>query len=222
MYTKQTLESDLASGLIAVEFSSKNIKTDDFTGEIGNPYIQIIPGSLANYESGAEILHLKKNEWLFNVASMKYILLNRVIPLKYIPTFTKYMNIKRTNGDTQSALFDDNCGLQIRDNDTDFYIRVFFTMDKMGGDINRFSCVEKTVKLSEIMKLNNLNVITIKYPSIKFVENAKQNIRKSYDESFIIELVKIRRESLEFMDEVCNNFNKRYDKDGLKINVQLV
>ena len=95
-------------------------------------------------------------------------------------------------------------------------------MDKMGGDINRFSCVEKTVKLSEIMKLNNLNVITIKYPSIKFVENAKQNIRKSYDESFIIELVKIRRETLEFMDEVCNNFNKRYDKDGLKINVQLV
>ena len=95
MYTKQTLDSELGSGLAAIKFSSKHIKTDDFTGEIGNPYIQIIPGSLANYERGAEILHLKKNECLFNVASMKYILLNKVIPLKYITTFTKYMNIKR-------------------------------------------------------------------------------------------------------------------------------
>lgn len=222
MYTKQTLDSELGSGLAAIKFSSKHIKTDDFTGEIGNPYIQIIPGSLANYERGAEILHLKKNECLFNVASMKYILLNKVIPLKYITTFTKYMNIKRTNGDTQQALFDDNCGLHIRDNDGDFYIRVFFMMDKKDVIISHFSCVEKIVKLSEIMKLNNLNVITIKYPSIKFVENVTQNISKSYDESFIIELVKIRRDTLKFMDEVCNKFNKRFDKDGLKINVQLV
>ena len=132
------------------------------------------------------------------------------------------MKIKRSSGDTQIALFDDNSGLYMRDNEIDFYIRVFFTMDKMGGDISRFSGVEKNVKLSEIMKLNNLNVITIKYPSIKFVENATQNIMQSYDESFIIELVKIRRESLEFMDDACNQFNKRFDKDGLKINLQLV
>jgi len=125
--------------------------------------------------------------------------------------------VKRASGSIQKASIDPLNGLIYDKNLDDFLLRCNLS-DTCLEEPTIYSEIVKSVRLSDILILNNINEIDVSFPNIlRDYSNNEDIFENNYDD----DIIDIQNNAFETITELINNFNELNKDKHLKINIKL-
>jgi hypothetical protein len=214
----ENLQDSLERAIGGIRFSSKRIDTDEFTKEKGDTYVKYLYGCRSYYTIPyGGIMCLPKNQWIFELACIHFMKFSNLIPMKYVSGINKTIEVKRASGSIQKASIDPLNGLIYDKNLDDFLLRCNLS-DNCLEEPTIYSEIVKSVRLSDIMILNNINEIDVEFPNIlRDYSNNEDIFENNYDD----DIIDIQNNAFETIAELINNFNELNKDKHLKINIKL-
>ena len=214
----ENLQYSLECAIGGIQFSSKRVDTDEFTKEKGETIVKYLYGCRSLYTMPyGGIMCLSKNQWIFDLACIHFMKLSNLVPMKYVSGISDTINVKRTSGLIQEACIDPLNGLIYDKGREDFLLRCNLS-DTCLEEPTIYSEIVKSVRLSEIMKLNNINDIDISFPNILQDYSNNKDIFENHYEGDILE---IQNNSFETITGLINKFNELNKYKNLKINIKM-
>ncbi len=212
----ENLQESLESAIGGIQFSSKRVNTDEFTKEKGETFVKYLYGCRSFYTIPyGGVMYLPKNQWIFDLACIHFMKLSEFIPMKYVSGISDTINVKRTSGIIQNACIDPLNGLIYNKNREDFLLRCNLS-DTCLEEPTIYSEIVKSVRLSELMILNNINEINVSFPNILHDYSNNEDIFENEDE-----IIDIQNNSIETITVLINKFNELNKYKNLKINIKM-
>ena len=214
----ENLKDSLECAIGGIQFSSKRLDTDEFTNEKGDTYVKYLYGCRSFYTIPyGGIMCLPKNQWIFELACIHFMKLSEFIPMKYVSGISNTINVKRSSGIIQKACIDPLNGLIYNTKHDDFLLRCNLS-DTSLEEPTIYSEIVKSVRLSEIMELNNINEINVSFPNIlKDYSNNEDIFENNYED----DILDIQNNSIETITVLIGKFNELNKYKNLKINIKM-
>ena len=214
----ENLLESIERAIGGIQFSTKQIDTDEFTREKSEEacIVQYLYGCRSFYTIPyGGIMMLPKNQWIFELACIHYMKLNEMIPMKFVSGLSNIIKVKRTSGKIQDACIDPLNGIVYNKKYNDFLVRCNL-MENDSETPNIYSGIVKSIRLSEVMELNNIYEINVSVPNIinNYANNEDMN-------DYEPEILEIQDNSINTITGLINNFNVLNKDKKLKINVTL-
>jgi len=189
------------SGLFKIFYASKFLHIDEFTKQeyADNVILEYVPGfeSVTQIPCGCIGYH-ESNQWLFKLATMKFIMQYNIIPISYT-NLNSLMNIKRTSGKIQKAYFSQNNCIHMSKSYNKLVANCSFDDPETELEPTNFSEKTKYVLIENLLEINELNNLIITY--------------KVYSDEYISTLDAFKQECFNHYNKLMHDWFKTFEEN---------
>lgn len=161
----------LNNAIASMSCCTKMMHRDDFIQEADKKrqtLCSTIPGAMSFYQIPCgSVFYFPENKWLMELTAIYMIDALHCVPIKFLDELPQKIFIRRSSGEIQKAFCSPLSGLVFSESRSDFKLNVCFnTDDDTTSELSVFSPVQKNVLLSDVMKLNYIDVLKITIPRV--------------------------------------------------------